>query len=1295
MSEISGREQERRASQRRPIQLSASLDFKGLSGLSCTIADFCPEGVYVTYPTETAQRLKHSGFTAGQRVQVSFIDPFVNRNHELKVNVVRAIDGAMGGSFAEGNMAAVTALLRICGAENIGPGAPKSSTDSASLLMRQCERVIHQHLTPLFDTYLRALPKSFDEAINTAPTDNQRSQLADAAIALAKQNEIFSSQFFKHVGQALTPRAESSAKKEEERTDLSLIDKSEFEDWLTLKVMVTKAETTYRAVLVQLKMRLDAAGVVCNKGYNNAVGPPLLCYALRDTLIQLHLPLPAERLCLRVFERTVLAELGPVYAELNDLLVRRGVLPNLDLSKYLSTPEGEKKAAEEESAKKPPAESKQDSFSAEDKERAEQLRQKLMGSNQEESKQPAKPVTAPDSNSNPPPSGAQGERDMHGYLADAETSFAAVNKLFEILESNRALLKQKEQQAPPFPKASEAPQFRNEEILFNLQSVQQAPPGDGVSLEESGLRERLFSVLQNNEAGLKSFGAEQDKALDVVDRFFASLLKNQKLSGIAKMQIKGLELPVLRLLMRNPDFLEQNENTAHKVINRIAQIGVKGGRSSQTALERINTLIHRIQVDHERDPGVFDEALAELDELLERQNLLYRRNVERVTAAAEGQQKVEEAKQAVIDEIEQRIAGKKVPRAVATLLNGGWRDLLSLTYIRQGASSQAWYDYLSVLDTLIHVGDDPSFEFNLPELLRIIQDGLSAISSNHMPSGHIRDELKRLLVRSVETAPEMVTMPDNRDESSDPGVQLLGEARQRGLQRWLMRAQKLKVGDWLRLERDEKEAEFIRLVWVGRSFSRYVFVNHQGMKVIDLDALTLAAYLQKGIAAPDESVDTPVVDQGLDAMVQDLYEQLSHASSHDELTGLIQRKEFERQALVKLSQSSDGDKFVGLLVSLGQFRLINESAGIEAGDQALKDIAGLLKALFTPKTLVCRFGGDEFMLLVEGEATAAVEKITTALRQYQLQWESNVFSVSASIGYVEVSGGVLDVPHMMQAVEEAARRAKSKGGNRVEEFDVDQALIARRDAIASKVASLGKELENERVLLRCQKIIPLHPAAKMGAQYEILLSIYDDNGNLIPAGDFVRAAETYKRMQAVDRWVVGHMLDWMSKNRQQIETMGGVSINLSGHSLNDEGLLEFIFERLTKYDCPMDKMCFEITEAAAISNLCDVSEFIVELQEYGCRFCLGDFGTAMASYQYLKQLPVDLIKVDGSFVKDVATDQNDQTMIRSMTEMAHYLGREIIAPQVETKESLEMLQKLGVDYVQGFYIERPKSLANF
>ncbi|MDL0431081.1 DUF1631 family protein [Marinobacter sp. TBZ242] len=1246
---------ERRSSPRQPIKLAAQLDVGSGENLPCQIADFCAEGLFVRYSGETSKKLDQVLARNTPELVVRFRSPDGRKRHELHVSVMRRIDGAMGVAFTRSNPEAVSAMLEQCGANRHQDRASlHAPSDKIQFVLHQSAKAVVQYIEPLMDACFVQMTAALREAAQKAGNDQQANEFMDASGQLQARQRVIWRQMARSLESPLKPAPRGAP-----GAELSVVDKGEFEDWLTIRVMVTKADTQYRGDLLQLKLRLDKLGIANSTGHHNPLGPSLICESFHSGLTLLKAGREVEKVCLKVFEKSVLMHLGPLYRELNNILVRHGVLPDLDLSKYLS----------------------------------EQMPSDT-GENEKKSPEPSRPeVQAQQANTpsvEPPAperkvssfSGRKSASEFRGYATAAQTAFATVKNLLGTLAASRLA----RGDVAPAEFTPGARELSAGELQKQLQELQlQAATA---SSEQPSLRERVVERVR--ESGEHALGEEQQSTLDVVDRFFKSVVESPKLSEYAQSRIRQLEVPVLKVVMRDPEFFDDQDSPVRGVMNRLAQLGVRGGRINPVVQRRVDELVQRIATDFEQDTGVFDSAVQELDALIDRQNLVYRRNVERVTAAAEGAQKVSESKKAVAAVLERKLAGRKVPRAVVSLLDGGWRDLLSLTWIRQGQDSPLWQDYLSVIDSLMTFADDPESSINLPELLRVIQDGLASISSNHMPSSQIRDELKQFLVRRPESPPEMVEIPPVKTE--DDKRQTLSEREQRSLQRWINRAQQLRTGDWLRDQEKPDEPQYIRLVWVARGFSRFVFVNHQGMRVVELQLEALAQHMRKGIIVPDSQYERPLVDESIDRMVRKVYDQLSWASTHDELTGLLGRREFERMLEQQLSRREDERALVRL--DLRQFRLLNDTAGYQAGDEALRMVADVLRSHVGDGMPLARLSGNEFALMLPAEsALEATRGIVSAIEAMEFRFDSGSYHLSASAGLAHEMPALANAERWLKAAEEAMKAAKKRGHGNVMEYSLDAHDHARQEQIAAKVANLG-DLNEERMLLRCQKIIPLHPHTTMVPQYEILISMYDDSGNLITGKDFVRMAERYDRMQAVDRWVVGQMLDWLRDKAPDPEHMGGICINLSGHSLNDQLLMEFIYDKLSQKDAPIERIWFEITEASAINDLQGISEFIEEMKELGCRFCLGDFGSGPTSFQFMRSLPVAFIKLDSAFTSQLDTSETDQAMVKSMVDMAHYMKREVIASQVESREVLDMLTSLGVDYAQGFIIEKPRLLTS-
>ncbi|MEX2476281.1 DUF1631 family protein [Marinobacter sp.] len=1231
---------ERRTSSRKPIKLAAQLDLGSGESWPCQIADFCAEGLFIRYSGDTSRKLERVlAKGSPDEFIVRFRSADGNRRHELHVSSVRRIEGAMGVHFTRSNPEAVNAMLKQCGgSRHQERSALRPPNDRVQFVLHQSARALVQFIEPLMDACFVQMVAALKQSAQKAGNDQQANDYLDSAGQLQARQRVIWHQMAQILESPLKP-----APKGFPGSELSVVDKGEFEDWLTIRVMVTKADTQYRGELLQLKLRLDDLDIANATGHHNPLGPSLICEAFHAGLGQLKASRDVEKFCLRVFEQAVLQQLGALYQELNNILIRHGVLPDLDLSKYLSertTALGER---ETPTAKAAP----------------------------EAHRSVAKAETAKSS---------RAPQEFRGYAQAAQTAFATVRNLIGTLTSSRVARNDVE----PVVFAPNARPLSAGALHRELQQLQ--AESAELAADQPSLRQRVVGRVRHS--GDHSLNEEQQGTLDVVDRFFRSVVESPKLSEYAQSRMRQLEVPVLKVVMRDPAFFDDQNSTVRGVMNRLAQLGIKGGRLNPVVQRRIDELIHRITADFEQDTGVFDRTLQELDTLIDRQNLVYRRNVERVTAAAEGAQKVAESKAAVAEVLDQKLAGRKVPRALISLLDGGWRDLLSLTWIRQGQDGALWQDYLSVIDSLMAFADDPKSGVNLPELLRVIQDGLSSISSNHMPSSQIRDELKQFLVRSADNPPEMVEMPSAAPQTGN--AETLSEREQKSLQRWVQRAQQLRTGDWLRDQENPKEVQYIRLVWIARGFSRFVFVNHQGMRVVEVDLEALARQMRKGIVVPDNQYDRPLVDESLDRMVRKVYDQLSWASTHDELTGLLGRREFERMLDQQLARREDERALV--LLDLRQFRLLNDTAGYQAGDETLRQVADMLRARVGDGMPLARLAGNEFAWLLPAEtAVDTTEAIIGDIEACEFTFAGRHYRLSASAGLATELPALATAERWLMAAEQAMKTSKHHGRGKVLEYALDVRDQSRQEQIAAKVASLG-DLDEERMLLRCQKMIPLHASTEMSSQYEVLISMYDDAGTLITGRDFVRMAERYDRVQAVDRWVVGHMLDWLRDKGPDPKHLGGVCVNLSGYSLNDPSLLEFIYDKLSQKDAPIERLWFELTETAAITDLDRLAEFMAELKELGCRFCLGNFGSGPVSFQLMRTLPVDLIRLDSAFTNQVDVNDTDCAMVKSMVDMAHYMKREVIASQVESRDVLDRLRLLGVDYAQGFVIEKPRLL---
>jgi diguanylate cyclase (GGDEF)-like protein/PAS domain S-box-containing protein len=429
---------------------------------------------------------------------------------------------------------------------------------------------------------------------------------------------------------------------------------------------------------------------------------------------------------------------------------------------------------------------------------------------------------------------------------------------------------------------------------------------------------------------------------------------------------------------------------------------------------------------------------------------------------------------------------------------------------------------------------------------------------------------------------------------------------------------------------------------------------------------------------------------------RELNRRLSYHASHDILTGLVNRREFENRLdrAVKSARARES-AYALLYLDLDRFKIINDTCGHQAGDILLGQLGALLKSRVRWRDCLSRLGGDEFGVLLEScsldEAMRSADGLVTAIDEFKFTWEDRSFKLTASIGVVPITTDNDDVATILNAADAACQAAKEGGRNRVHSFESNDIELMRRRREIQWAARINTALEENRFELFRQTILPLQET-KRGEHYELLLRMRDESGSLVAPDLFISAAERYGIMPNVDRWVVENALRWLVSEADERERLTMCSINLSGQSLADDKFLPFVIEQFHHSGIDATQICFEITETSAIASYAQASRFINALKELGCMFALDDFGTGLSSFGYLKHFPVDYLKIDGSFVKEMLHDPIDREMVRSINEIGHLTNKKTIAEFAENEEIITMLKGMGVDYAQGYGVSKPEPI---
>ena len=418
---------------------------------------------------------------------------------------------------------------------------------------------------------------------------------------------------------------------------------------------------------------------------------------------------------------------------------------------------------------------------------------------------------------------------------------------------------------------------------------------------------------------------------------------------------------------------------------------------------------------------------------------------------------------------------------------------------------------------------------------------------------------------------------------------------------------------------------------------------------------------------------------------------IHHLAYHDRLTGLVNRNEFDR-CLNTALDSAKADDFTHALLylDLDQFKVINDTCGHQAGDELLSQLAMVLRKLVRGNDVLARLGGDEFGLLLGDcqldQAKSIAEELRVAIGDFRFVWRDKIFSVQVSIGMVLITKDSHNACEVLSAADIACYAAKDLGRDRVHVYTDDDSDLQRRHTEMQWVSRIKDALESGRFVLYQQKMRSLNHSNGYRQHSEFLVRMLDLDGSIILPGAFIPAAERYGLMVSLDRWVVKAVIDHLSQSEKN---NGVFFINLSGASLSDNGIFSFIKQEISRSQILPELLCFEITETAAISNLSNAVEFINEIRSLGCQFALDDFGAGLSSFSYLKTIPVDYLKIDGAFVRDIYQDRMNFAIVQAINEIGHVAGLQTVAEYVENEETLALLQDVGVDFAQGYCIERP------
>ncbi|MCH2157942.1 MAG: DUF1631 family protein [Oleiphilaceae bacterium] len=1249
---------ERRTQERISSEQAATLYLESGESYACVIADFCGQGMYITY---TANAL---GLSEDNRViRVSFVDE-LGKEFFVNAEPRHVTSQAAGLRFLNSYPHVVENLTKRF--------ANRETPDISAVHRLVIERCLQQSdiaITAALEGVLPEIVQSFQQSAIKASTD----QDANARMSIAERVEKHSSSIISKARNdilSFDSLALEFSQHEENESNLSIIEKVEFEDWLIARVLITRLESHFRTDLLLLKMRTDAMNYNSPIASSSPLGPERAVYAFRSAIHHFVNDPTLEKLAFKLYEKALHGVLDELYQKLNSTLEAEGILADKSLSSL----------AKEKVVSPDLPESKDSEPSVEDEALNDSAQ--TTASNASVNAKPASETSGPivdsvsESNSSQQsPSSSQANRPF-GYRQQS-LNHAGVDQ-GNISASNITGKSSPVEPGVDQEQIKEAQSFsifRN--ILSSFSSKKTAQIDDSVSafssnelneglaqkqiptrsLDSDGealsLLSRVLQSLNTGEDEEKALSHEQQGQVDVIDRFFGSLQNNPRISSEGKQHLFRLEIPVLRQLLENDTFFEDQNSPLRDVLNRIAKLGAQGNRLGRVGHQKISALLERISTELNENPGVIDEVKTELDALMVKQHSQYLKNVERVATAADNAHRLEDIRA----ELEQRIVyllDGDVPVAVEEMLNSGWLDFLQLEAVKHGIDSDQVKNGFQALNALIQFGRKPESGFEAKKYVPFIQQGLMQISGGQDVAKSVRESLKNLVLDAQHNQHKMIpgqTLPLVSDIKKADRENTNKEKSER-LVPWIKRAKSIPLNAWMRFDKDGESTQFIRLVWIAKGYSKFVFVNHQGLKVIELGLLKLSEYLKLQSITPDPNYDQSLVKQGLDDMVKDVYERLALGASTDQLTGLQTEDEFRGNVRRRMQSGERTSPCAMMLIRclLGELPESLENKAVEA-------IGEVLRNFEADQASVARLNRYDFAIFISGktlnEQIAQAKEIAGRTAQIGVEFDTPFVVLSSEVrGYL----GFHNERSLLSSAEQSLRKIDRKVSGDV------QVELSQTESASSRFAI--DDLSYFQVMAQPVKNLSNNPISD-----HLALSCIESDA------DSNYLAVNKDEGVSINSWWLNYIDARLNQN-----DIGVGRIPIHSSAFFDENFSQSLQKVLMKGHIAADDLWFEIYDLDSVSNPYLVADLMMDLQNLGVKFSLAGYGTKQCSPDLVELLPIDSVTMAANTLQ---SSQELEETERSLIELAQHFGKLVIVSNVDSAIAMQKAKIQGADFAQG------------
>jgi len=1268
-------EHEQRLQRRFEVLQAARLRTSAGQELECEIRDFCLGGLFLKFDNSQDDAVKVSNMQVGEEVEVSFTPPpsISPKTFNIKAHLARRGPNGVGVAFVGTPIEATRTLNKVAASMRTQRMVSKLYQGMDSKLLQQtCKNLLVQALQDAANEFSGLIESKLSATAAQSTNFAERNEMM-AAYDQIRLHEMAAQQgvqqrVLESLEHILKPGKKPEAPREE--VGLSIVQTEEFEDWLNLTAEINKLEDRFSLELIAIEPRLEKLFGRPIDRSTNPFAPSVAEHAVKAAFASLPLSLKVRQVVYGTMREALVHPLDELYKQLDS------ILPAMD------GPRQQEGATSDTWAD-------------------------AQGAGLSEETNPESMLPAGGQPANDRPVGPAGRAPTNTPAATVGGVASALMNLFRRAQRASQPATSTSAAAPaPLTGNPPAAQSMAPAALGTVAPAAAASASNAAASasnmdmsDAGGFGQRFVTssrrVLSELAAGGRIQPGQEAAAEGTAEVFGAlaeTIETGNALPNVVKHYVKQLEEPLLKLAILDADFLNSPQHPAHRVLNavdRLAMVSSDDGKiDDHKLLQVMQRWTERIKNEADKNPGIFEEARTQLEKVLQPLMRIRSIHIARLQAGLEGWQRMGQANRAITQEIERRIADRKVPEVVLEFFNPGWRNYLIRVLLRHGAGSreeaEAWQAVDRLLEWMIpNLAERPPFN-EVQRLLTYIDSRLALVSAG-------KDEQENILERLADG----LLSPDKCNYKLLSGVKLA--ARQREAEEVLdeqdaAQLGQFRVGDWLSFTRAVTP---LNLIWIGDDPHVYVFSNYKGMRKLELKRQEFLAMLKSGEAKPTDNLDLPLMDRSFSSMIEHIHRNLVKQATNDPETGMIRRPEFMRR--VKRAWLHVDDENSGCVmgvIDIEDLRMVQMRISPEGYQQLVHALAQHLHQKCDAGGVIARTGERTFafMRACQGQEKAQeiAEGFITRINQFNFESNGEGVTLTANAGLAWASAYV-DPETLYNKADTACLSAKHEGHNQLmfyREEDQDSAHKGHA-GLAYWAGRFNSILNSGRLFLRCQPIVSLDEEAGQPSHFEILLGASSDESEPIHIGDFVAAIERLKRVSELDQWVVREVFDWIRKHPRQFEEVGAFSINLSGQSVNSKSFFSFMEEELGRGDIPGHKLIFEITESAAIDSFVNAEQFIKTFRRYGCRFSLDDFGVGFSSFTYLKNLKVDYLKIDGSFIRDMTRNEVDVALVSSMHETSRFLGIKTIAESVENEETLAQLKTIGVNYVQGYLTGRP------